>query len=418
MIKRNLLQELITHLDQKEISLIVGPRQAGKTTLMKLVMQYLTKKNQRSLMLNLDIEKDKKYFESQEMLLRKIQLEIGDSGYVFLDEIQRKENAGLFLKGIYDMELPYKLIVSGSGSLELKEKIHESLAGRKRVFELTTLSWKEFTEYKTEYRYENKMEDFYALEINQTQGMLEEYLNFGGFPRIVVVPQVLEKRKIMAELYESYLLKDLVGLLGIEKTDGFTNLTKVLSSQIGRMVNVNELSSTLGLHKKTINQYLWYMEKTYFIEKLSPFCRNIRKEISKAPLYYFSDIGMRNFALGLFGSPVQLIQDGFVFQNFIYHRLKELIRNSPAQIHYWRTTNKAEVDFIVDMVSDLIPVEVKYQNLLKPNPGKSLLSFIAHYQPKKAFIVHLGKEMRRQEGSTELIFLPFYLLSEKSKVFE
>jgi uncharacterized protein len=410
MIKRRLLPELIKHLKEKEISLIVGPRQAGKTTLMKLLMHELAKQNQPSLMLNLDIEEDKKYFDSQEHLLRKIRLELGNQGYVFVDEIQRKENAGLFLKGLYDMDLPYHWMVSGSGSLELKEKIHESLAGRKRVFELSTLSWEEWVDYRTSYRFEQNLGEFMELEATKTKALLEEYLSFGGFPRIVLEQELSEKRKIMSELYESYLLKDLVELLGIQKTEEFTGLARLMASQMGKMVNKQELSSTLGLHIHTINHYLWYMEKTFFIEKVTPFYRNIRKEICKAPVYYFSDLGMRNFALGLFGSSAPLLSDGFLFQNFVFHRLKDWVRDTSWQIHYWRTTNKAEVDFVVDQGVELIPVEVKFQNLLKPNPGRSLLSFLAQYQPKKAYIVHLGKEMRRMEGNTELVFLPFYRL--------
>ncbi|HOI25427.1 MAG TPA: ATP-binding protein [Caldisericia bacterium] len=410
MIKRRLLPELIKHLKEKEISLIVGPRQAGKTTLMKLLMHELAKQNQPSLMLNLDIEEDKKYFDSQEHLLRKIRLELGNQGYVFVDEIQRKENAGLFLKGLYDMDLPYHWMVSGSGSLELKEKIHESLAGRKRVFELSTLSWEEWVEYRTSYRFEQNLGEFMELEATKTKALLEEYLSFGGFPRIVLEQELSEKRKIMSELYESYLLKDLVELLGIQKTEEFTGLARLMASQLGKMVNKQELSSTLGLHIHTINHYLWYMEKTFYIEKVTPFYRNIRKEICKAPVYYFSDLGMRNFALGLFGSSAPLLSDGFLFQNFVFHRLKDWVRDTSWQIHYWRTTNKAEVDFVVDQGIEITPVEVKYQNLLKPNPGRSLLSFLAQYQPKKAYIVHLGKEMRRMEGNTELVFLPFYRL--------
>jgi uncharacterized protein len=412
MIKRRLLPELLKHLSEKELSLIVGPRQAGKTTLMKLLMLELSKINQPSLMLNLDIEEDKKFFDSQELLLRKVRLELGTQGYVFVDEIQRKEDAGLFLKGLYDMDLPYKWVVSGSGSLELKEKIHESLAGRKRVFELSTLSWEEFVDFRTSYRYEHHLGEFMDLEAEKTRGLLEEYLSFGGFPRIVLEQELSEKRKIMSELYESYLLKDLVELLGIQKSEEFTGLTRIMASQMGKMVNKQELSSTLGLNIHTINHYLWYMEKTFFIEKVTPFFRNIRKEICKAPVYYFSDLGMRNFALGLFGSTTALLGDGFLFQNFVFHRLKEWARDTSWQVHYWRTTNKAEVDFVVDQGVELIPVEVKYQNLLKPNPGRSLLSFLAQYQPKKAYIIHLGKEMRRMEGSTELVFLPFYRLGE------
>src|SRR3989338_8710725 len=165
MIKRELFGELKTHLSQKEITLIVGPRQAGKTTLMKALEAGLRQNGEKTLFLSLDIEPDSRFLASQVSLLQKIQLEIGTAkGYVFIDEIQRKENAGLFLKGIYDMDLPYKFFVSGSGSLELKEKIHESLAGRKRIFELGTISFQEFVNFKTEYKYSAKLAEFFAVE--------------------------------------------------------------------------------------------------------------------------------------------------------------------------------------------------------------------------------------------------------------
>lgn len=142
MIKRYILDELKDHLSKKEISFIVGPRQAGKTTLMLIIKDYLERKGEKTLFLNLDIEHDKEFFGSQARLIKRIELELGkQKGFVFIDEIQRKEDAGLFLKGIYDMNLPYKFIVSGSGSVELKAKIHESLVGRKRIFELPTLSF-------------------------------------------------------------------------------------------------------------------------------------------------------------------------------------------------------------------------------------------------------------------------------------
>jgi len=154
MISRKLFSELKSHLLKKEISFIIGPRQAGKTTLMLLLNDYLMKKGERTVFLNLDIEADKQFFTSQANLIKKIKLEIGEKrGFVFIDEIQRKEDAGIFLKGIYDMNLPYKFIVSGSGSVELKEKIHESLVGRKRIFELNTLSFAEFVNFKTGYKY-------------------------------------------------------------------------------------------------------------------------------------------------------------------------------------------------------------------------------------------------------------------------
>lgn len=168
-------------------------------------MESLGKK---TLFLNLDIETDKPFFNSQSALIEKIKLEIGnEAGFIFIDEIQRKENAGVFLKGIYDMNLPYKFIVSGSGSVELKEKVHESLSGRKLTFELGTLSFEEFVNYKTDYQYQDKLPDFFKIERFKAKILLDEYLNFGGYPRVVLSSLLEEKRNTIGEIYRSYVEK-------------------------------------------------------------------------------------------------------------------------------------------------------------------------------------------------------------------
>lgn len=172
--------------------------------MMMLLIDHLRMLGKRTVVFNLVIEADHQFFDSQEGLLRKIRLELGTGeGYVFVDEVQRKANAGLFLKGLYDMNLPYKFIVSGSGSLELKEKIHESLAGRKRIFGLSTLDFIEFANHRTDYHYEQNLPEFFALEPQKVRSLLEEYLAFGGYPRVVLEETVAEKRKLIAELYQS-----------------------------------------------------------------------------------------------------------------------------------------------------------------------------------------------------------------------
>jgi len=409
MIKRQIFEELKEHLDKKEISLIVGPRQAGKTTLMMLLKDHLEASGKKTVFLNLDIESDRQFFVSQNQLLRKIVLEIGeDEGVVFIDEIQRKEDAGLFLKGLFDMNLPYKLVVSGSGSVELKEKIHESLAGRKRVFELSTINFVEFVNYKTEYRYEKNLCEFFELDREETQRLLEEYLSFGGYPRVVLEQRVEDKRKIMAELYQSYLERDISMLLGVQKTESFTALVRLMASQIGNLVNVSELSKTLRISAATVNDYLWYMQKTFLIEKITPYFKNIRKEITKSPIYYFYDLGMRNYALGNFGSVPISSEMGFLFQNFIYHLVKSKTENSATQVHFWRTTDKAEVDFVLDKLGEVVPIEVKYKKLTQPMMTRSYKSFLSKYHPKQGYLIHIGEESEKKVETTKVSFLPYY----------
>lgn len=408
IIKRKLFTLIKNHLQNKEITLITGPRQAGKTTLMKQLEDELKKKDEKVLFLDLDKEQDKPSFDSQERLIQRIQYEVGkNKGYVFIDEIQRKENAGLFLKGIYDMNLPYKFIVSGSGSLELKEKIHESLAGRKRVFELSTLSFEEFVNFKTG----KESSTFFDLFKELALQYLEEYLNFGGYPRVVLETEISQKQAAIDEIYKSYLEKDISFLLNIQKTESLTQLVRILAAQTGNLVNISELSNTLGLAVQTIKHYLWYLEKTFIIQRVPPFFKNIRKEITKTSIYYFVDLGLKNYATNQFGNALGSVSTGLLFENFVYNSLKEQIYLSSSTVHFWRTKDKAEVDFVVDTGQNIVPVEVKYSVLKKPETTRSFKSFLEKYKPEKAFIVHLGKQMEDRFGNTKIFFIPFHSLT-------
>lgn len=409
MIKRKKLKELKSHLDNKEITLLTGARQAGKTTLLKLMEAELKQSGRKTLFLNLDIEADNIHFKSQEGLLKKIKLETGGSGFVFIDEIQRKESAGVFLKGLYDQNLPYKFIVSGSGSLELKEKIHESLAGRKRLIELSTISFEEFVNFRTNYQYENKLEDFFRVESEKTAFFLDEYLNFGGYPRVILADRLEEKIKVINEIYQSYLEKDIRFLLDIKKTEALTDLFRLIAAQTGSLTNVSELASTLRISAATVKNYLWYFQKTYIMEKIAPFHANIRKEITKAPVFHFSDLGLKNFATGDFGN-ISGRRAGHLFENFIFNILIEKLEYSSSVINFWRTKDGAEVDFIVKSGGKTMPVEVKYRRLSKPETTRSLHSFISAYQPETAFVVNLDYRAEMRMGKTKVCFVPFYEL--------
>ena len=414
MIERKLFSDLVSHLPQKEISIIMGPRQSGKTTLMDLLREHLDKKGERTLYLNLDIEWDRPHFESQSALLRKIELELGKArSYVFIDEIQQKENAGLFLKGLFDLKLPYKFIVSGSGSLELKEKIHESLVGRKRLFELTTIAFDEFVHHKTGYKYKENLAGFLEIEKDKTHQLLMEYMNFGGYPRVVLASEQKEKIQIIDEIYRSILEKDIAYLLKVDKTEAFSALIKILSSQIGNLINYSELSSTLNISYQTVKKYLWYSQKIFLLDIISPYARNVRKEITKSPIPYFWDLGLRNYALGIFGHLGSPLECGFIFENLVFLLLREKIRLEATKLNFWRTKDKAEVDFILERGRNVVPIEVKYKSLKKQEISRSLRSFIGKYSPDKAYIVNLDYNNTLKINKTTLFFLPYYELLYK-----
>ncbi len=413
-IKRKLYTELKKHLSKKEISIIVGPRQVGKTTIMTGLYNELKKNGEKAVFLNLDFEPDKVFFESQQALLNKIKLEIGDSGYVFIDEIQRKENAGLFLKGIYDLNLPYKFIVSGSGSLELKEKIREALTGRKRIFELYPVNFWEFVQYKTGYKYETKLPDFFEVEKERVDLLLNEYLSFGGYPRVVLEENLDEKLKVINEIFGSYIDKDIIGLLNIDRPDAFNLLIKILASQTGKLINYSTLASHIGISTITLKKYLFFAEKTFVIQSLMPFHRNSIKELTKSRTVYFYDLGLRNFATNTFNYITNLNDKGFLFQNLIKQFLEEQIKWKPYKLNFWRTSDKAEVDFVLSGSTSIIPVEVKYMQNKTLTVKRSLRSFINRYSPEKAFVINLNTGGEIKIDNTIVRFIPYYKLYSES----
>lgn len=414
-IKRAILSDLKSHLNRKEITMLVGPRQCGKTTTMNLLKKDLEEKNNKVLFLNLDITEDKKYLATQEKLINKIKLEFGnDPGFVFIDEVQRKENAGLFLKGIYDMDLPYKFIVSGSGNIELKEKVSESLMGRKRLFNMSTITFDEFVNFKTEYKYEDRLEQFFEIEEEKGENFLLEYLNFGGYPRVITSISLEEKNIEIDEIYQSYINKDIIKWLRVEKIDAFEKMMKISASQVGNLVSYSSLANGVGISVETVKNYLWYLEKTFVLDRCRPFFKNKKKEIIKSPIFYFHDIGLRNYAVNKFGKLDEIDDNlGFLFENFTFNILKERLYNSNAEINFWRTKSCAEVDFVIDFESEIIPIEVKFKNFSKMKIEKSIQSFIKKYKPKNAFVVNKNLSGKITFKNTNVRFTPFWKIKDE-----
>ena len=412
-IRRRILQALEAHLLAPEMTLLIGPRQVGKTTLIQMLLRGVEAKGHRTVFFNLDIEEDMHWFDSQRRFLDRLEFLVGKTGklvYVAIDEIQRKNDAGRFMKGLYDMGLPYKFILSGSGSLELKEQIAESMMGRKREFFIAPVSFAEFVDYRTEYAFTDRLGQYGQMEPERLSGHLSEYLNYGGYPRVIVAQGREEKRQVMREIYTSYVDRDISALLRLARPDAFRQMLAMLASQSGQLLNLTTLSSQLGISTPTLKNYLYYAEKTYSIVLAQPFFRNSQKEIIKAPAPYFIDLGLRNLVLNKWGTLSDASDFGFVFQNMVHHILCLRYPNTP--IRFWRTVDKAEVDFVVedDAHGGLFPVEVKYGSLRRPEITRSMRSFIEKYHPKEAWIVNMALDHTESVGDTLVRFIPLHQL--------
>ena len=409
VVQRKIKDEIVPWLKRNEIIIITGARQTGKSVLLyQLIYDYLLPKTSNIFYFNLDIPHHIDFIRNQDQVIDLVNKCKGKV-YVFIDEIQRLNEPGIFLKGLHDLHLPLKIIVSGSSSIEIRSKVHEALTGRKVVFHVNPFDLEEmsYTMFPKEHFTEviKNEDDFKQL--------LNNYLTYGGYPAVAVEKNNKMKEHILKEIFHSYIEKDIKSFLKVENERAFVNLVKILSSQIGNLVNKDELSNTLGIHKNTLENYLFYLEQTFILDFVRPFYKNPRKELLKNPKIYFNDLGLRNFAIASFGEFEFRADKGSLFENFFYLCLKSKL--SPAvPIHFWRTKAGAEVDFVVLNGVNPIPFEVKAANLNELRISKSLRSFLQNYQPLKGYYFNLSLKDKTKFEKTTISFLrPQDLIDEK-----
>jgi predicted AAA+ superfamily ATPase len=241
-------------------------------------------------------------------------------------------------------------------------------------------------------------------------------MQFGGYPRIIMAAEKREKLRLIDEIYRSVLEKDIAYLLKLDKPDVFSALIKILGGQVGQLMNHTELASTLNVSFTTVKKYLWYAQKIFLIELMAPYARNVRKEISKSPVPYFWDLGLRNYSLGLFGHLESPIEKGFVFENLVFLILRQKLKFTSAKLNYWRTKDKAEVDFVIEAGQRLIPVEVKYKHLKQDKVPVSLRRFIDKYNPEQAYIINLNLSKIVKIKKTSVFFMPFHEVLRQTAV--
>lgn len=410
LVNREIFPEISQHLAEKEITVITGARQTGKTTLLNQLKEYLIEKKKVALnqiqSFNLDLVSDYEGIKDQNDFIRFLQEELKRQNflYIFIDEIQRLANPGQFLKGIFDLNLPIKMVVTGSSSLEIRTKISESLTGRKRVFCLSTFSFSEYLQTQNSDLIDLLDKKHISLLNYKTLiNYLHQYLIFGGYPRVVLATSENEKIQLLNEIYSSYIEKDITAFLGIKNSSAFSQLVAILADQIGNLVNVRELANTLNLNRRTVESYISALENTFVIDLVKPYFTNIRKELSKMTKIYFADLGLRNLAVKYFVHFEENRDKGQLLENFVQLSVKQ---KNLIKINYWRTKDKSEVDFIYqDYFGNILPIETKAIKLNKPEIGRGFRFFINKYKPKKAFIVNLALEKTVKIEKTKINFI-------------
>jgi predicted AAA+ superfamily ATPase len=354
-ILREITLQAQKHLQDQEVAIFIGARQAGKTTVLKQIQSYLIHQEEGAHFLNLeDPDYLKLLNESPKNLFKIFPFDFQKRTYVFIDEIQYLRDPSNFLKFFYDeYKDKIKLLVSGSSAFYLDEKFKDSLAGRKKIFHVRTVSFREFLRFKNED--ELSARDFKILTISDLEKInryFEEYAIYGGYPRVVLAP-LEEKKDILQEIAHSYIKKDIFEA-GVRQDEVFYQLFKILAAQVGALVNSSELSSTLGASKTAIDHYLYLMQKSFHVRLIRPFFQNVRKELTKMPKVYFYDLGLRNFFFNNFNQLVAREDKGALLENIVFRQLLE--KQEEGEIKFWRTVSKNEIDFIV---RDKLAMEVK-----------------------------------------------------------
>ncbi|TRZ77630.1 ATP-binding protein [bacterium] len=418
-VKREVFDDLTKHLDKPEITLLTGSRQVGKTVLLEQLKDDLIQNKGISVdsifYYNLDLIQDWEIFQDQKEFIEFLrERSKKDKIYVLVDEAQKVPEATRFFKGVYDSKLNVKLILTGSSSLEIKVKFKETLAGRKRIFKISPFTFFEFLKCKDEFLANSLKSDDEISKISQDNllDLYKEYIIFGGYPRVILAEGKSEKISILKEIYSSYVEKDALGFLEIKNKTAFNRLIKLLAAQIGQLVNIEELATNLGINRESVERYIFALEETFIIKRLTPYYTNPRQEIIKAGKIYFLDLGIRNLALENFNKIEERIDKSAVLENAVFNHLLNLISFGAEKIYFWRTKQKTEVDFVIEKGLDLLPIEVKF-SIKKENTPSGLANFIKKFDSKKAVIANLSMNKHTiKNGDTEIDFLyPFKIVA-------
>lgn len=366
MISRFITNQVIKSLEPSKVVGVFGPRRSGKTTLMNFIRKKIGHEN--ILMVhgeNLDVIE---ILSSQRTsTLKRF---IGKNKYLFVDEAQKVPRIGINLKLIVDTIPEVSMLVTGSSSFDLRNKIGEPLVGRSRYYYLYPLS---------------------LLEINKNnylkqKEILEEQLIYGFYPQVFTSETVKQKIIELESIRDGYLLKDILELDNLKDSLFIFNLLRQIAFQIGQDISYSELASNLNVNKKTVMRYLELLEKSYIIFSHQGFSRNLRKEYTKSPRYYFWDNGVRNSLISNYNR-LNLRDDiGKLWENFCiservkYTSYKQIVANK----FFWRTYDKKEIDLIEEREGKLYAFECKYTK----KDIKAPKDFIKSYPNSDFFVIN------------------------------
>lgn len=360
MIKQRIIYaDIVKHLKRKEFTIITGARQTGKTTILKQLFKYLIEEGEKVWFITFEkeevlrsINKDPENIFQFTSRPKNPLFEHQDKPfYILVDEVQYASNPSNFLKYLYDTYQPHlKIIATGSSSFYLDTKFEDSLSGRKRIFTLPTLNFDEYLIFKerqnlfNELQQIRKVPEYISLHHNEIMEMFDDYILFGGYPEVVLADTRDDKILILEEIKNAYIKRDIFESK-VENEQKFYQLLVILALQTGNLLNKFELSKSLKIDVKTVDNYIYILQKCFHITLINPFHKNLKKELLKMPKVFLNDLGLRNLLINNYIDIHIRSDKGQLFENYIFLRLRQQYRDE--EIKFWRTADQKEVDFVV-----------------------------------------------------------------------
>src|SRR5690606_33644665 len=377
---RQIEQDIEKDFFKGKVIVILGARQVGKSTLIKMLPSC---KSNDTLWLdgeNSDVHELLKNVNSE-----RLKQLASNNKIVVIDEAQKIENIGSILKLFADYNKDIQVIASGSSAFELRDSLNEPLTGRKFEYKLFPISFSEMVQHT------NLLE-----ELRQ----LPQRLVYGYYPEIVTQPNDAER--LLRFLSDSYLYKDIFLFKGIKKPEKMLELLKLLAWQIGSEVNYNELSNILKIDNQTVESYVEMLEQVFVIYKLPAYHTNHRTELKKSKKIYFNDLGIRNALINDF-RPIEIRNDaGALFENFIINELRKQneYKQVYANFYFWRNTDQREIDLILEKNNQLKAIEIKWN----PNKKARLTKSFSNIYGETNFMVIHRENFFELIGNDNLLF--------------
>lgn len=406
-LKRIIYDDLVVDLKRKEIGIIIGPRQVGKTTLLKKLAAYHRRIKGQYRYFNLEMPVDANYFARD---FKNVLSDIGkEKKVILIDEFHYLPNATKLFKAIYDGLPRVKVCASGSSAIEMHRHLKESLAGRRRLYRLFPLSFSEWLPSKSKtIKLPRGIQSNVSLQNHRKlKKYIDEFIIFGGMPGLVHEKGVEAKKRLLLDLVVTYIQKDIKALLREEDILSFNRLLSLLAAQEGGLLSENSTSQTLNYSLRQVRKDLAILNQMFLLDILKPFFTNRGRELKQTNKIYYFDSGIRNAILRDFRTLDQRPDKGVLLESFVLHEIQKNLRVG-QEIYYWRTREKDEVDFILVQDRTPITIEVKSRLQVVEIPPGVRRFFQKYPECKKAIVLNDDLQKTIMHQGKQVIFLPHY----------